>query len=84
LKEFSLLKTGSGLQNYSILFRENQKSPTVNNPLAEINTIDIISYIFKILNLKSRPEGNYTNREMQNACQNISYVSIVKSRTSIL
>jgi len=34
---------------YLILFNESQKSPTVNAPTAEINTIDTISYIFKNL-----------------------------------
>ena len=63
MESVSIWETCSGRPNYPISFNENQKSPTVNDPIAAINTMDIISYIFIYLKfVECRHKDNYNNR----------------------
>ena len=65
MESVSIRETSSGRPNYPISFNESQKSPTVNDPIAAINTMGIISYIFIYLKfVECRHKANYNNRDV--------------------
>ena len=66
---------------YRILFNESQKSPTVNAPVADINTMNIISYIFIYLEfVECRHKANYNNRNIAKYMPELCSVSTGKIR----